>query len=182
MLFTPYRLRSGFNIFQYLPEYFSFPGGSMVKNSPANAGDARDVGLIPGLGRSPGGGGGIPLEHPCLGNCGQRSLASYSPWVCKALDMSLGLSTKRLKTARIYRFGNWINELPGASVRNSACDKGHEEGGLGVCKGRIEPQETSCSRASTPKTRVCLLYCFMLSPTPLTLQGAIPHHLSRRRS
>ena len=30
-----------------------FPGGSVVKNSPANAGDTRDVGLIPGLGKSP---------------------------------------------------------------------------------------------------------------------------------
>ena len=32
----------------------------MVKNLPANAGDARDAGLIPGLGRSPGGGNGNP--------------------------------------------------------------------------------------------------------------------------
>ena len=72
MLFTPYRLRSCFNIFQHLPEYSSFPGGSMVKNPPAKAGDARDVGLIPGLGRSPGGGSGIPLQYPCLGNCVDR--------------------------------------------------------------------------------------------------------------
>ena len=33
-----------------------FPGGSMVKNTPANAGDSGDMGLIPGSGRSPGGG------------------------------------------------------------------------------------------------------------------------------
>ena len=40
----------------------------MVKNPPANAGDVRDVGLIPGLGRSPGLGGqhGDPLQHSCL--------------------------------------------------------------------------------------------------------------------
>ena len=37
----------------------------MVKNSPANAGD---VGLIPGLGRSPGKGNGYPLQYSCLGN------------------------------------------------------------------------------------------------------------------
>ena len=37
-----------------------FPGGSVVNNSPANAGDTGDVGLIPGLGRSPGGGNGNP--------------------------------------------------------------------------------------------------------------------------
>ena len=38
----------------------------MVKNPPANVGDARDVGSIPGLGRSPGGGHGNPLECSCL--------------------------------------------------------------------------------------------------------------------
>ena len=73
-------------------------------------------------------------------------------------------------------------KLPGASVRNSAHGKGHEEGGFGICKGGIEPQETPCSRASTPNTRVYLLYCFMLSPTPLTLWGAVPHWFSQRRS
>ena len=42
-----------------------FPGGSVVKNPPANAGDA---GLIPGLGKSPGGGSGNSLQYTCLGN------------------------------------------------------------------------------------------------------------------
>ena len=40
----------------------------MVKNPPANAGDARDVGLIPGLGRSPGGGNGNSLQYSSLTN------------------------------------------------------------------------------------------------------------------
>ena len=40
----------------------------MVKNPPANAGDARNAGSIPGLGRSPGKGNGNPLQHPCLEN------------------------------------------------------------------------------------------------------------------
>ena len=40
----------------------------MVKNPPANAGDARDTGSIPRLGRSPGGGHGNPLLYSCLGN------------------------------------------------------------------------------------------------------------------
>ena len=39
----------------------------MVKNPPANAGDKRDAGLIPGSGRSPGGGNGNPLQY-CLEN------------------------------------------------------------------------------------------------------------------
>ena len=40
----------------------------MVKNLPANAGDPRDAGLIPGSGRSPGGGNGKPLQYSCLEN------------------------------------------------------------------------------------------------------------------
>ena len=40
----------------------------VVKNTPANAGDIRDVGLIPGLGRSPGGGRGNLLQYSCLDN------------------------------------------------------------------------------------------------------------------
>ena len=40
----------------------------MVKNLPAKAGDVRDTGLIPGLGRSPGGGHGNPLQYSCQEN------------------------------------------------------------------------------------------------------------------
>ena len=40
----------------------------MVKDLPANAGDVRDTGSIPGLGKSPGGGHGNPLQFSCLGN------------------------------------------------------------------------------------------------------------------
>ena len=44
-----------------------FPAGSVVKNPPANAGDAGHAGLIPGSGRSPGEGNGCPLQYSCLG-------------------------------------------------------------------------------------------------------------------
>ena len=40
----------------------------VVKNPPANGGYVSDTGLIPGLGRSPGGGNGNPLQYSCLGN------------------------------------------------------------------------------------------------------------------
>jgi len=40
----------------------------VVKNPPANAGDLRDASLIPGLGRSPGGGHGDPFQYSCLEN------------------------------------------------------------------------------------------------------------------
>ena len=48
-----------------LGELTSFPGGSVVKNLPTNAGDA---GSIPGSGRSPGKGNGKPLQYSCLEN------------------------------------------------------------------------------------------------------------------
>ena len=70
--------------------YVGFPGGTVVKNPPANAGDSRDVGLIPGSGRCPGVGNGNPLQYSCLENHGQRGLLGsklrvcYSPWGAKS--------------------------------------------------------------------------------------------------
>ena len=52
----------------------------MVKSLPANA---RDAGLIPGLGKSSGGGNGNPLQYSLHG---QRSLVGYSPWGGKELE------------------------------------------------------------------------------------------------
>ena len=49
-----------------------FPGGSVVKNPPANAGDIGDAGLIPGSERSPGSGNGNPLQYSCLENSMDR--------------------------------------------------------------------------------------------------------------
>ena len=52
----------------------------VVKNPAANARDVGDTGLIPGSGRSPGGGNSNPLHYSCLEKSrGQRSLAGYSP-------------------------------------------------------------------------------------------------------
>ena len=45
-----------------------FPGGTEVKNLPAKAEDSRRMGLIPALGRSPGGGNSNPLQYSHLGN------------------------------------------------------------------------------------------------------------------
>ena len=68
-----------------------FPGGSDGKENACNVGD---LGLIPGLGRSPGEGHGNLLQYSCLENPhGQRSLGGYSPWGCKELDMTEQLST-----------------------------------------------------------------------------------------
>ena len=54
-----------------------FPGSSAGKESACNVGD---LGLIPGLGGSPGEGNGYPFQYSWLENPGQRSLAGYSLW------------------------------------------------------------------------------------------------------
>ena len=55
-----------------------FPGGLVVKNLLANAGDP---GSIPGSGRAPGGGNGNPTQYSCLENSMDRgALWGYSPW------------------------------------------------------------------------------------------------------
>ena len=66
------------------PVFMGFPGSSDGKESTRNAGD---LGLMPGLGSSPGGGYGNPLQYSCLENPhGQKSLEGYSPWCHKELD------------------------------------------------------------------------------------------------
>ena len=65
-----------------------------VKNLPANAGDPRDVRLIPGLGRSPGGGNGNPLQYSCLENpMGRGASWATVHGFAKELDMTQRLST-----------------------------------------------------------------------------------------
>ena len=58
-----------------------FPGGSVVNNPSANAGDA---GLIPGWGRSPGEGNGNPIQYSCLEKPGRATVHG----VAKELDMA----------------------------------------------------------------------------------------------
>ena len=84
----------------------SFPGGSDGKEYACNAGD---LGSIPELGWSPGGGHGNPLQYCCLENPdGQRSLAAYGPWGCRELD-----TTERLSIAqRIWP--RWNSSRPRA--------------------------------------------------------------------
>ena len=71
-----------------------FPGGSVVKNPPAVAGD---TGSIPELGTSPGGGHGNPLQYSCLEDPhGQRSLVGYSPQGHRESDTTVQLSTRSI--------------------------------------------------------------------------------------
>ena len=86
----------------YQSKLMGFPGGSVVKDPPVNAGDTRDAGCIPGSGRSPAAGCN-PLQYSCLENPhGQRSLVGYSPWCCKESDMTERLSTQSILIAALY--------------------------------------------------------------------------------
>ena len=64
--------------------YVSFPDGSAGKQSACSARVTGDVGSVPGLGRSPGGGHGSSLQHSCLEN--PKEPDNYSPWGHETAD------------------------------------------------------------------------------------------------
>ena len=85
-----------------------FPGGSVGKESACNAGD---LSLIPGLGRSPAGGHGDPLQYSCPENPqGQRNLMGYSPWGCKELDTTEQLSSS-ININLVYHLDMWVAQM-----------------------------------------------------------------------
>ena len=91
----------------------SFPGGSVVKNPPASAGDA---GSIPGSGRSLGEGNGNPLQYSCLGNPVDRGV--WKSTVDGVARVGHNLATKLpppflLLTSLFYRFIKLLNILAG---------------------------------------------------------------------
>ena len=84
--------------------YLGFPGGSVVKNSPANAGD---MGWIHGSGRSPGEGNGNVLQYSCLENSMDRGAwRTTVNQVTKEQDM-----TYRLKTTTKEGLGSFKNKI-----------------------------------------------------------------------
>ena len=65
-----------------------FPGLSVVRNLPANAGDTGEAGLIPKSGRSSGGRNGNPLQDSCLGNPINTGAWRATVQSCKESDMT----------------------------------------------------------------------------------------------
>ena len=65
------------------------PGGLVVENPPANAGD---VGSMPAMGRSPGEGNGFPFQYSCLGNCMDRGAWQATVHGVPESDITEGLS------------------------------------------------------------------------------------------
>ena len=80
-----------------------------VKDPPANAGDIRDVGSIPGLGRSPGEGNGNPPTFLSEESHGQRSLVGGSPVGCKELDTTEATSHTCTPAYRHYGLSWWLS-------------------------------------------------------------------------
>ena len=69
-----------------------------------------------------------------------------------------------------------------AGSRSSTRGKGHEEGGLAYAKaGWSLRSPPGNSQASTPPNQSLPTFCFVLSPIPLTLRGAVPHYLSLKK-
>ena len=96
-----------------------FPCGSVGKESACIAGD---LGLIPGLGRSPGEGKGYPLQYSGLENS-----MDYSSWGCKESDMTEQLS-----------LSPYIQDFPGgASGKEPACNAGDMRYGFNPWVGKI---------------------------------------------
>ena len=60
----------------------------VVKNLPVNAGDIKDLGMIPGSGRAPGGGNGNPLQYSCLENPMDRGACTAIVHGDTELDMT----------------------------------------------------------------------------------------------
>ena len=124
-----------------------FPGGSDGKESSCNAGD-------PGLGRSPRGGHGNPLQYSCLENPhGQRSLEGYSPWGHKESDTTEQLSTayspqlQLISKERGKRIKTPLNNTETLPIKNcrvshsfTGCYISSDESQC-VCKGQVSWRE-----------------------------------------
>ena len=83
-----------FSFYSHYNETTGFQVVLVVKNLPANAGDIRDSGLIPGLGRSPVEGNGNPLQYSCLENPMDRGAwCAIVPGVTKSQTPLKQLST-----------------------------------------------------------------------------------------
>ena len=105
------------NIFILEYSWLGFPGSSHGKESACNVGD---LGLIPGLGRSPGGEHGNPLQYSCLENPMDRGALWAA--VCVAAKSQTRLSNWTAKTL-----------LSGSGVRGLWCGNQHELGYLDIC-------------------------------------------------
>ena len=105
----------------------------VVKNPPANAGGARDIGLNPGLGRFFQGGNGNPLQYSCPEN--SEDPGSCSPWGCKELDMTERLNTAIAQYNRSLLFIHPVYNSSGLPSWLSSKESAFQEGDVGSIPG-----------------------------------------------
>ena len=112
----------------------------MVKNPIAIAGDVRDAGLVPGLGRSPGGGCGSPLQYSCLENPMDRGAPRATVHrVAKSWTQLKQLSAHSHTRILLFSCNLWPMGFAGGSDgKESACNAG--DPGLIPASGRF-PRE-----------------------------------------
>ena len=106
--------------------------GSGVKNLPASAGDMRDMGSIPGSGRSPGVGNGHALQHSCLGKSMDRGAWRAAVHAVAAVQSSVVSSSLRphgLQRARLPCPSPFPRTQGGSSPENWRC-RVRKQGGV----------------------------------------------------
>ena len=99
------------------------PTSQWVKNLPANAGDARDMGLIHGSGRSPGEANGNPLQYSAWKIPWTEEPGVYHPCSCKELYMTEQLSTFWLRVTSNISFRKKQTVVKTFSPKLEGCDK-----------------------------------------------------------
>ena len=107
--------------------FLCFPGGTVIKNVPANAGDTGDAGSAPELGISPRGGNGNPLQYLCLGNTmdeepgGLPSMRLQTSWIqLSTIAVAVVQCQHWCLQALLWKFSSSL--LAGASsIHQGAC-------------------------------------------------------------
>ena len=140
----------------------------MVKNPPANAGDLRDAGLIPGSGRSPGGGHGNPLQYSCLQNPMDRG-AWRAPvhWVTKSWTRLTQLSIHACIIALQHRVSfsyteKWIRYMYTCIVSVLDFLLGHHRAlNRGPCVIHLPLPPPLPQYPLVCSLLLCLCFCFM---------------------
>ena len=106
---------------EFVPGYsfYTFPGGSVVKNLPANAGNTGDTDSVPGLGRSLGEGDSSPLQYSCLENSMDRG--AWGATVHGVAQSQIQLSTHACPTILFFFLSNL--QVSALLLKNKVLDR-----------------------------------------------------------
>ena len=115
----------------------------VVKNLPANAGDVREVGLIPGSGRSPGRRNSNVLQCSCLENPMDRGAWCYSPWGQRESDTTEWLNMYAHSTSINCLIHHLINRWNKENGKRQARQRPPQEQNHRGCEHRVEESEGS---------------------------------------